>query len=152
VAAATQVTVTWKDRLGKVARVVFYVAASVVDPDNTIIKGIIALMEAIARAKATQIEIGNSTSFSGTAGQQSYSTCEDKAQLAMLDSNGKSHNFKVPGLKASILDTDHERVKTESTPTSTLLSDISTYCCGSGGSAITSTTIGKRLMRKRLKH
>ncbi len=112
----------------------------------------IALIERICRAKATAIEIASSEAYSGTAGTQAYSTCEDKAQLSIIDADGRSHNFKIPGLKASILDTDHETVKVSVTPTSTLVGDIATYCCGPGGTLMESTAIGKRLMRKRLKH
>jgi hypothetical protein len=150
--AATEVVVTWKDRIGKVARIVFYVAATIVNPDDPVIKGLIALIEKIIRAKATQIEVHNAQAFNGSAGSQAYSTCEDKAQLALLDADGKSHNWKVPGLKGSILDTDGETVKPSAAAVATWITDVSTFVEGPGGVAVTTAFEGHRLMRKRLKH
>ena len=149
---ANKVCVTWKDRLGKVARIVFYVATTIVDPKDPVILGLLALIERISRAKATQIELSAVTAYSGTAGTQAYSTCEDKAQISMIDNNGKAHNYKIPGLKPTILDTDNETIKTGVVPVSTFITDMVTYACGPGSVLLKSTAYGKRLMRKRLKH
>ena len=151
---ANEVVVTWKDRLGRVARVVFFVAKSIVDPKDPVIVGLIALIEKIARAKATLISLGGSESFSGTAGTGFYSTSEDKAQMSVLDADGKSHNWKIPGITPEILEADHETINPADASgfVAKWVGDVHTYVAGQGGAAMTATFQGKRLMRKRLKH
>lgn len=111
-AATTKVTVTLKLAWGPQARFSFHVASTVVSPTDPIITGLITVLEAITRGKAIEIEISLSAGTAATVTTGVAYVSEDKALMRFKDENGVGHAYKVPGLLATILDTDKETIDT----------------------------------------
>jgi len=153
VADSTKVVVTWRDKFLRITKVVLYVASTVVDPNNTIITGLIALMKAINEAYPTEASTGIAETFTGTFGTGGYSTCEDKAQMALVSSEGLSSNYKIPAPVVGIFESDTYTVDPANTLVTAWITAMSTYAVGqSAVDTLTSTFQGKRLRHKNLKH
>lgn len=110
-AGSTKVTVVLKMKFGPQARFSFHVPSSVVDPNDVLILGLIAVLEGCTRGKAISIEISLSAAAVGSATTGAAYVNEDKALMRFIDFNGVSHAYRVPGLLPAILDTDRETVK-----------------------------------------
>ena len=97
---ATRVTVTFITRygLGFVAR--WFMADTVVSPDDAAIVAIVDAINAACAAKGVSIEVSKIQNYAGSAGTGA-TTCNDKAVLVVPDDSGENHIFKVPAPKVA---------------------------------------------------
>jgi len=148
----TRVSLVYHPLWGVDFRMSFYVPGAVVDPTDATIQAIITKLNAITRAVAIEIELTviHAVTASATVGAAYVS--EDKAQFSFTDENGKSHNYKVPGPKASIIDTNKENIKLTDADVIAYKSAVLTYARGRGGADVTVLVAAtRRENRKRLK-
>jgi hypothetical protein len=152
-AAGNRVSVEFKSRLLRICKVVFYVASTVVNADDPVIKGIIALIERIVQGKGITSTIAISTGVSSTAGTGSYSTAEDRCLLSMQMTDGPASNFKIPGPAPSdFLTADKESIDAAGPNISGLVTAVMNHCVGQDGvSHYTGEVKGHRIETKRIK-
>jgi hypothetical protein len=151
-ALCTRVKVTWKDRYGQQASVVFHVAAGIVNPDNVGVQAIIVALEAAMRAKALKIELSQVNAVTGSATSGVNYVMQDKALFRFTDQDGQAHNWKIPGPGSGIFSTDDETVLPADSDVAAYISAVTTHAKGRGGANITTFTSGYRTTsRKRLK-
>lgn len=152
-ADATRATVTWVDAFLRKVRSVSYFASTVLDPAIATITGLVAVMQAIAKAYPTQIATSIGITASGSAATSAYGNAEDKVLFRAKDVEGAAMNFKIPGPNPSIFLTNTVDVDPTNSLVIALAAAIDTYCVTQGGSTVvTSAGSGKRLRIKQLKH
>lgn len=96
-ALATRVTVTYEDRYKNSVRVVFHVAAGIVDPNNAVIQAIVAAINACVNPIGLTIELTQVDVVVGTPVIGASYISTDKVLWIGLDENNQPHNWKVPG-------------------------------------------------------
>lgn len=151
-ALCTRVKVTWRDRYGQQATVIFHIAPGVINPSDGRILAIIAALEAACRAKAVRIELSQISGIVGSASAGVAYVSQDKALMNGIDGDGQAHNWKVPSLKPSILLADKETIDMTNASVTAYVAAVLAGAQGRGGAAITAVTDGHRTMGKRLKH
>lgn len=150
--AVTKVTVIYSPLHGVDFRMSFYVNGAVTDPLDTAIQAIITKLNAVTRAYGIELELTvmHNVAASPTAGAAYVS--EDKGQFVFTDANGKAHNYKVPGIKAAILDGNKETINQAATGVPAYITAVTTYARGRGGADVTTLiSATRRENRKRLK-
>jgi hypothetical protein len=149
-AGTTRVTVTIRCYGGLAARFVFHVASSIVSPDDAVITGLIAVLEALTHGKAVHIEISLQAAVAGSPVSSATYVNEDKAFARFKDTSGVPHNYRVFGPKTTVFDsTDHETMVTGS-PVAAFITAMTTYAVGRGGNTITSFVKGYRKENRKL--
>ena len=109
-AVSTRVTVTMKDRYGNSVAYVFHVAAGIVDPTDARIMAIVNAVNAFCNPVGLFIELSQVNVPVGTATAGAVYISTDKALFPALDDSGQPHNYKVPGLKPSILQANSDSI------------------------------------------
>jgi hypothetical protein len=151
-ALSTRVTVTFVTRFGFEARVVFYVPAGIVDPTDATITAIVAAIQALTAAYGLRIEVSAVAPHAATPTAASTYVNEDKAEFVFPGQGGVAHTFKVPALKASILESDNETIDATAGAAATFVAAVASGAQGIGGETLTAPTVGhRRAARKTLK-
>lgn len=143
-AGSTKVTVIVKLKYGPQARFSFHVPSTVVAPDDAIITGLIAVLEAITRGKAIHIEISLSASIAGSPVSGAAYVSEDKGLFRFSDANGVSHAYKVGGILSTVVATNKEDLLTGVTPGSTYVAAVIANAKTRSNDAITTYVAGHR--------
>lgn len=143
-ALATRVTVTMRDRYGNEARVVFHVAPGIVDPTNANIQAIVTAINACCNPVGLTIELSQVNAVVATAVGGSAYVSTDKGLFPALDQDGQPHNFKVPGIKPSILIPNSDQIDFTNANVITYRAAVTGSAIGRGGATITSLNYGYR--------
>lgn len=149
-AAATRVTVTWGDRYGNHARIVFYMAPGIVDPTDGDVQAVITAINYFLRASALTIELSQVEGLVDTAGTGAYANVEDKMITSFLDSSNAPHNWKIPGIKAALLATDKETLLVGDATVDAWIAAVIANAMGSNGEPIASFSGGHRSINRKL--
>ena len=147
-AAATKATLTWKDRLGKIARVAVYILSTITNPNDAVVNAVRTVLAAISKALNPEASLAITTSFTGTAGTGSYSNIEDRVLMRFKDANGKPHTFRIPCPKSTIFTSDKETVDVANSAVIAWKNAVIANCLTKAGVAIT-TFLGGRRSRKK---
>lgn len=143
---------TYSPKWGPDFIVRFYVAAGIVDPNNAGVQAIVTAINACTRAVALQIELTQINVLEAAAVSGAYYGSEDKAQFNAMDVDSKAHNYKVPGILASLLDDNQETIDPEAPFVEDVVAALNTYAKGRGGADITGIgSIHRMRNRKPLK-
>lgn len=149
-AAATRVTVTWGDRYGNHARIVFYMAPGIVDPTDADVQAVVAAINYFCRASALTIELSQVEGLVDTPGTGAYANVEDKMITSFLDASNAPHNWKIPGIKAALLLTDNETLDAANATVITWTSAVLANALGSNGEPLSSFSGGHRSINRKL--
>jgi hypothetical protein len=143
-ANATKVTCIYRPYHGSYFAIVFHVPGEVLDANDAGVQAIVGFINACTRAVCIEIilSVAHTNTASATAGV-AY-TSGDKFLLITRDVNDKAHNFKIPGLKASIVGSNKETVDITVTPASTWAAQVLAHALTPGGEAITAAISGRR--------
>lgn len=133
-----------RDRYGNEARLVFHVAAGIIDPSDATIQAIVAAINACCNPVGLTIELSqvNAVVASAVSGANYVST--DKALFPALDQDGQPHNFKVPGLKPSILVPNSDNIDFTNVDVIAYVAAVTGNAIGRGGATITTLNYGYR--------
>lgn len=151
-AASTRVKVTYSGPYGTEFSVTFYVAPGIVDPTDPTIQAIVTTINALTNAVAIRIEVSAVNPHSVTPTTSQVYVNEDKGQFVFIDDQATPHNFKVPGIKPSIVSSADKETIPGTGVVATFLAAVAANAVGPGQSALTAPTQGKRrAARKSLK-
>jgi len=146
--AANQANLSFRDRLGKAAKVVLYVAAAVTDPSSATVQAIRNAIVAILDALNYKASISITAAFADTVAGGAYSTCEDKVLMVFKDVNGKRHSYKIPGPDPAIFQLDAETVDPTNPAVATFTAAWIANVKTQAGDALDSFVYGRRIMTK----
>ncbi len=151
-ALSTKVTVTFVTRFGFEARVSFYVAPGITDPNSPTIQAIVTAIQALTAAYGLRIEISAVAPHLATATAASTYVNEDKAEFIFGGQGGAAHTFKVPALKSTLLAADNETIDASAGPANAFVVAVAANAQGIGGETLSAPAVGKRrAARKTLK-
>jgi hypothetical protein len=127
-------------------------APGIVDPNSTAVQAIVAAINQVCTAVCFRIEISAVEPHAVTPTALQVYVNEDKAEFNFTDEKGASHTFKLPGLKTTILESDHETIDCTTGAASTFVTAVAGFAQGPGGATLEPPLIGKRrAARKPLK-
>ena len=151
-AASTRIKVTFAGPYSTEFTVTFYVAPGIVDPNDAGVQAIVAAINALTNAIAIRIEISASAPHAVTPTTSQVYVNEDKAQFTFVDPEGVPHNFKLPGIKSTLVSTS-DRITIPVTGTvATFTGAVAAHALGPNGGALTAPPVGeRRAARKSLK-
>lgn len=149
-AAATRVTVVFGDRYGAHARIVFYVDPAIVDPSDAQIQAIVTALNYFIRATAITIEISAVEAHADTPGTTAYSNVEDKMISTFIDGSSAPHNWKLPGVKTTLLNTDRETFLSPNATVDAWTAAVIANAVGSNGEPIISFSGAHRSISRKL--
>lgn len=149
-AAATRVTVTWADRFGNSARVVFHLAAGIVDPSDAAVIAVVNLLKYFTKCVGLTIEISQVDNLVDTPGTTAYANVEDKMITTFLDEASGPHNWKIPGIKTTLLETDHETLDKTNATVIAWYGAVLTNAVGPNGEPLSSFSGGHRSINRRM--
>ena len=133
-----------RDRYGNEARLVFHVAPGIVDPTDATIQAIVNAINAVCNPVGLTIELSQVNAVVATAVSGADYVSEDKGLFPALDQDGQPHNFKVPGIKPSILVTNSDTIDFTNVDVIAYVSAVTANAIGRGGATITSLNYGYR--------
>jgi|ERR1051326_5053428 hypothetical protein len=138
--------------MGGQFQVVFRVPGIVLDPNDTNIQLIISAINSCTRAVAIEISLSTIKENTGSPTASATYVNEDKGFFPALDAHGESHNYKVPSIKSTLLNSDKETINISSGAGAALVTAITTYAKTAGNDAISTVPRAYRKEnRKRLK-
>lgn len=143
-ALATRVTVTYRDRYQNEVRLVFHVAAGIVDPNDALITGIVNAINACVNPIGISVELSQVEAVAGTAVINADYINEDKGLFPALDQDGQPHNFKVPGIKPSIITAGTDFIDFTNADVVNYVAAVTGNAIGRGGAQITTLNYGYR--------
>lgn len=111
-ANTTRVTLTYSDFGGKRWSFSVYVSDTVVTPDDAVITGLIAALNACIHPINLRVEISRSAAYAGVQSAQAYPTVNDKALMVITDVNGDPHTWQIPGPADELIAADRRGVIT----------------------------------------
>jgi hypothetical protein len=148
-AASTKVNIIFKPKRGPHFSVIFHVPGAVVDPNDAGIQAILAALNALTRAVAIEITLSVSHENTATATAAAPYTSGDKFLLITKDVDDIAHNFKLPGLKTSIVAPDTESVDITAGVAKTFADAIVAHAVTPGNTAIAHAISGRRAMNRK---
>lgn len=143
-ANSNSLSLSWRDVLGNVAKVVILVGAAVLDPTASTVTTLRAAYAAICIALGYRATIGVPADVADTPTDSAYEDTQDKAVMTFRDSNGRFRNFKVPAPKPAIFLTDKITVDLANGDVTAYASAVTDNCVTAAGAAITSLVHGRR--------
>jgi len=150
--AVTRVTAVFNPLHGVDFRMNFYVNGVVTDPTDPAIAAILAALNGVTRAVGIEIVLTVIHDVAASPVIGAAYVSEDKGQFVFTDEDGKPHNYKVPGIKASLLDANKETINLADSLVDAYTDAVLTYATGRGGADVTTLISGtRRENRKRLK-
>jgi len=149
VSATTRVTLKVRVLHGPACAFVFHVSSSIVDPDDPVILGLIAVLEAVTRGKVLSIEISLRAATEGSAATGVPYISEDKALMRFTDEFSQAHAYKIPGLMESILNANHETVDATNADVITFNNAVLDEARTRAGDAIDAFTSGHRIENRK---
>jgi hypothetical protein len=152
-ALSTRVTVTFRDRYANEMRLIFHVAAGIVDPSNATVQAIVTAINSCCNPVGLSIELSQVNAVEGTAVIGADYVATDKAVFPAIDQDGQPHNFKVPSLKPAILAADGVSVDFTNVDVLAYQAAVLASAQGRNGADITTLNTGYRTAsRKPLKN
>jgi hypothetical protein len=152
-ALSTRVTVTLQDRYKNEIRIVFHVAAGIVDPNDATVQAVVTAINNCINPVGLHVELTQVDAVTGSGIVGADYVCTDKAVFPALDEDGQPHNFKVPALLPSILEADGVTVDMANADVVAYVEAVTTNAQGRNGVAITAMNSGYRwASRKPLKN
>lgn len=133
-AGATRVTLTLKSKLLKEVSVDFYVPSSIVDPDDSIIVGLVAVVEKLISAYVIKITITLAAVHTGAVAAGPYNAAQDRLFLSIDDDAGRPHNYRLTAPTASCFEADTVTPKVGSSPLKDLIDEINASALAEDGS------------------
>jgi len=152
-AASTRVTITAQDRYKNEIRIVFHVAAGIVDPNNAAVQAVVTAINNCINPVGLHIELTQVNAVAGSAVVGADYVATDKAVFPALDEDGQTHNYKVPSILATIVDDDGVSIDMANADVAAYVAAVTTNAQGRNGVAITAINSGYRwASRKPLKN
>ena len=151
-AASTRVTLTVRDRFLNEARIIFHVAAGIIDPNNAVIQAIVSAINAAINPVGIYVELTQVNAVTATATSGADYVAEDKVIFPAIDEDGQPHNFKVPAPIPTIFLDDGYNVDVTNADVVAYIGAVKDNAVGRNAVEITVLTTGYRwASRKALK-
>jgi hypothetical protein len=147
--AATKVEVIYAPKHGPAFGVVFHVSGAVLDPNDSGIQAIVAFINSLTGAVAIKITLSAVQVNTASATSAAAYVSGDKFLAIIRDSDEIAHNFKVPGIKASLVGTDKETIDITSGAPQTFVNAMLTNARTPSGGALTKAVSGRRAMNRK---
>lgn len=148
-ALSTRVTVTFRDRYSNECKVIFHIAAGIVDPNNATVQAIVNAINATCNPVGLSIELSQVEAVAGSAVVGADYINEDKGLFPALDQDGQPHNYKVPGIKPSILQVNSDNIDFTNVDVIAYQSAVTANAIGRGGASITTLNYGYRTQNRK---
>ena len=148
-ADVTRITLTVVDRYAQTSRMVFHFPGVLSGPLDSVVTGLITLLNAVMIARCIRIEMSVVEAIAGSASSGSYCTVADRALLEILDEQGTAHNWKIPGIKSSLVSSVDHKTVANAGLWATFVTEIIDETVGAGGATMTSFRSSYRTMLKK---
>jgi hypothetical protein len=148
-ALSTRVTLTVRDRYSNEGRIIFHIAPGIVDPNNSTVQAIVAAVNATINPAGISIELSQVEAVTGSAVVGADYINTDKGLFPALDQDGQPHNYKVPGIKSSILQANSDQIDFTDSNVIAYVSAVTANAIGRGGAAITALNSGYRTANRK---
>src|SRR6266403_1104187 len=147
--ASTTVTVICKPKRGPRFSIVFHVPGAVLDPNDAGVQAVVFAINLAIRAVALEITLSSSHENTASATSAADYTSGDKGLFILKDVDDIAHNFKVPGIKSSLVSADAESIDITSGAPKTLMDALLAHAVTPGDGAIAHATSARRAMKRK---
>lgn len=146
---SNQLTILFRDNLGKVARMGILVAAAVIDPTGGAVGTFRAAIAAITKCLNYQASLTFYAAYADTAVAGSFTDNEDKAQMVFTDAAGEAHAFKIPAPLESLFLSDKSTIDAAAGPVASYVTWMLANAKTKNGLALVSFRGGRRIRKDR---